>query len=63
MSASATIPELKSQQQYKEERRQFWKAAYLATVASNNCITMEGPASWADRALREFDQRFDPEKE
>lgn len=45
-------------QSMKEQRRQFWRDAFLAATQSINCTTSAHAAEWADDALKEFDLRF-----
>lgn len=54
---------IKQKKQWQKERREFWKQAYLATVASSNCVANEVPKDWANRALVELDKKFNPEEE
>jgi hypothetical protein len=44
----------------KNERKKFWKQAYLAYVGAANSTDENGAAKWADIALVEFDKRFKP---
>lgn len=45
-------------QSMKEQRRQFWRDAFLAKTQSINCTTSAHAVEWADDALKEFDRRF-----
>jgi hypothetical protein len=43
----------------QQARRELWCKCYLAYVRSSNSVHPDGAASWADRALREYDDRFE----
>ena len=43
---------------HEQQRKKLWCEVYVAYVRSDNSTESSGGASWADRALREFDKRF-----
>ena len=45
-----------------EQRKAFWMNVYIAVAASSNCVEKHIPGVWADRALTEFDKRFNTNK-
>lgn len=45
---------------HQSQRIELWCNAWVAVASSSNCDRTSVPASWADRALRDFDERFTP---
>mgnify|MGYP003331751898 CR=1 FL=1 len=43
---------------YQEEQREFWKNVWASVSSSNNCSNKEVPTRWADKALQDFNDRF-----
>jgi len=42
---------------YEEEKKEFWKAVYIATINNEHCRSFK-TFHYADEALEEFDKRF-----
>jgi hypothetical protein len=42
---------------YEEERKEFWKAVYIASINNEHCRSHK-TFHYADEALEEFDKRF-----
>jgi CRISPR/Cas system-associated endonuclease Cas1 len=42
---------------YEEERKEFWKAVYIASINNEHCRSYK-TFHYADEALEEFDKRF-----
>lgn len=42
----------------EKQRRQCWIDAWCATASAWNCKDPESATRWADKALKEFDNRF-----
>jgi hypothetical protein len=40
------------------KRKEMWLNVWAAVASSSNCISTETCTKWADKALREFDNRF-----
>ena len=45
------------EKEYQEERKEFWKAVYLASI-TNEENSIYKTSHYADEALEEFDKRF-----
>ncbi len=42
----------------KQTRMDFWTAVWIAVANSDICAERAVPTDWADKALEEFDRRF-----
>jgi len=39
-------------------RRDFWIKAWCSVASASDCHDSSVPGDWADRALRDFDEKF-----
>lgn len=47
---------------HEKARRQFWENVYIAVCSTSDCKEIELALSWADRAIKHWDMRWDKEK-
>jgi hypothetical protein len=45
---------------YDDCRRKLWCDVYVSYVGSSNSQNSDGAKTWADTALKRFDERFPP---
>jgi len=43
---------------HKEIQKKLWCDVYIAVATSGNCVNIDTPTRWADKALAEFNERF-----
>ncbi len=43
---------------HEMQRKKLWCDVYVAYVSADNSTLSDGGKSWADRALKAFDERF-----
>lgn len=48
---------------FEKQRRQLWIDAWCAVASAWNCKEPIAATSWADKALKEFDNRFNKKTE
>ena len=58
---------IKMEKTFKQEheliRQQFWANAWCAVANANDCKESVSATNWANRALKDFDAKFDPLRE
>lgn len=42
----------------EQQRKELWCAAWVATARSDSCVNDDTPTKYADKALKDFDERF-----
>ena len=45
-------------QSHQEQRKQLWIEAWCSVANANDCKRKSVPTRWADKALKDFDERF-----
>lgn len=43
---------------HEENRQNLWVNAWLSVARSTTCLDKTVPTSWADQALKDYDERF-----
>jgi len=48
---------------HEQQRKKLWCDVYVAYVSASNSTSSSGAKTWADQALKSFDERFPAPKE
>jgi len=48
--------------EYEIRRQAVWLEAWVNTASSDTCLELHTPTLWADRCLKDFDERFESAK-
>lgn len=49
---------IKDLDRHEQARKKLWCDAWIATAGSSNCVDSAVATTYADNALRQFDDRF-----